>query len=97
MSLSQPRRSDLAGVWILSGSSSLFGCSSQTFSFNRIGVISLDRIATCLLTSHHRGTPYAAVRGINRNYERAMFSSYLGRGRPAQSWVTDSSQYPFSL
>jgi hypothetical protein len=25
------------------------------------------------------------------------FSSYLGRCRPAQSWVTDSSQYPFSL
>src|ERR1700723_658197 len=31
---------------------------------------------------------------MNRNYERAMLSSYLERCRPAQSWVTDSSQYP---
>lgn len=78
------------------GSSRLSGCSSQTFSFNRIGVISLGRIATYLLTSHHCCTPHAAVRAIKRNYERAVLSSYLGRGRPPKSCLNDSSQDPFS-
>jgi hypothetical protein len=49
----------------------LSGCSSQMFSFNRIGVTSLDRSTTCSLTLDHPGTPHASVCAINRNIWRA--------------------------
>jgi hypothetical protein len=84
LSLSTHRRATRLGVWILSV---LSECSSQTFSFNRIGVVPLDRSATCSLTLDHLGTRHHLTAQSTATYgRRAMLSSCLGRGRPTRSW-----------
>jgi hypothetical protein len=76
LSLSTHRRATRLGVWILSV---LSECSSQTFSFNRIGVVPLDRSATCSLTLDHLGTRHHLTAQSTATYgRRAMLSSCLG-------------------
>jgi hypothetical protein len=78
--LSNDRGATRSGVWILSV---LSGCSSQMFSFGRIGVISLDHSATRSLTLDHLGTRHASVCAIKGNIWKACHALKLsGAGSP---------------
>ena len=92
--LSNHRGATRSGVWILSV---LSGSSSQMFSFHRIGVISLDRSATCSLTLDHLGTPHAPVCAINKNIWRTCHVLKLsGAGSPYAVLATVSLRYTLS-
>ena len=91
VSLSTHRRATRSGVWILSV---LSECSSQTFSFNRIGVVSLDRSAACSLTLDHLGTRHASDCAINRNIWKTCHALKLsGAGSPYAVLATVSLRY----